>query len=368
MPIQGLSEQRRLPRLGKIRLGIKKKSEKTGNEYPSATDYFVVPDELKKILGETPRELPIMIPVEDDEIWCNQYYKCYSFTRGLTCKGDGVTCRRMVDTATGEKANKETIEVVWQEGMPCIGRECPYYKANECKETMNLQFLMPDVPGLGIWQVDTGSINSIRNINNAAAMIRAVYKRISFIPLLLTIEPQEVVNPDDGKKKTVHVLNLRTRGTMRELLEISSKQAQEWLLISAPADDEAPDDETDLPSSSVKMIKSLNEGDKDWDAMKSASEFKTEPEHSIPVTATVVDSKQAKPEPPKKESKPKQEKPHREPRDPATVQSTTELLKFCFDDFSMQPKAVLDELNIKSLMELTVTPAEAYMQIQSVRK
>jgi hypothetical protein len=116
------------------------------------------------------------------------------------------------------------------------------------------------------------------------------------------------------------------------------------------------------------MIKSLNEGDKDWDAMKSASEFKTEPEHSIPVTATVVDSKQAKPEPPKKESKPKQEKPHREPRDPATVQSTTELLKFCFDDFSMQPKAVLDELNIKSLMELTVTPAEAYMQIQSVRK
>ena len=33
--IKGISDKRRLPRLNKIRLGIKKKSQKTGNEYPA---------------------------------------------------------------------------------------------------------------------------------------------------------------------------------------------------------------------------------------------------------------------------------------------------------------------------------------------
>jgi len=60
MPIKGLSEQLRLPRRGKIRLGEKKKSEKTGKTYPISLDYFVVPDEVKKVYGEKPRKLDIM--------------------------------------------------------------------------------------------------------------------------------------------------------------------------------------------------------------------------------------------------------------------------------------------------------------------
>ena len=89
MPIKGLSEQRRIPRVGKIHLGVKKVSERTGKEYPSATEYFVVPPEVAAVHGEQPTELPIMIPVEDEEFWASQYYRAYSQTRGLTCKGDG---------------------------------------------------------------------------------------------------------------------------------------------------------------------------------------------------------------------------------------------------------------------------------------
>jgi hypothetical protein len=239
MPIKGLSEQRRLPRLGKIHLGYKKISERTGKEYPVATEYFVIPRELEQYLGVAPTEIPIMIPVEDEEIWASQYYKRYSRTRGLTCRGDGVTCKRMVDAQTGAMADRETKEVVWKEGLPCLGRQCPDYLAKECKETMNLQFIMPDIPGLGIWQVDTSSINSIRNINSASEMIRAVYKRISFIPLLLTLEPQEVINPDDGKKKTVRCLQIRARGTLRDLMIEAAKPVTE-LLLPGPVEDEPP--------------------------------------------------------------------------------------------------------------------------------
>ena len=110
-PIAGLSEQKRLPRLGKIHLGIKKKSQRTGAEYPVATDYFVCPPEVIKVYGEQPRRLDVIIPVEDEEIWASQYYRQYSRSRGLVCKGDGVTCRRMVDITTGTIAGRDTKEI-----------------------------------------------------------------------------------------------------------------------------------------------------------------------------------------------------------------------------------------------------------------
>lgn len=241
-PIEGLTETRRLPRLGKIRLGTKVKNAQ-GVEYPKALDYFLVPPEVAAVSGEKPTELDIMIPVEDDEMWASQYYKRYSRTRGLVCKGDGKTCRRMVDVKTGETANRDTKEIVWKEGLPCMGQKCLSYqvKPQECKEVMHLQFIMPDVPGLGVWQIDTSSVNSIRNINSEAAMTRAVYGRLVFLPLRLTLEPTEVVNPDDGKKKTVRVMHLRVKSTMRELMTQAVKPARE-LLLPPPTEDEAPED------------------------------------------------------------------------------------------------------------------------------
>ena len=53
-PIKGISEIVRLPRLGKIRLGIKEEGA-DGKLYPTPTDYFVCPDEVKKVFGEKPK-------------------------------------------------------------------------------------------------------------------------------------------------------------------------------------------------------------------------------------------------------------------------------------------------------------------------
>jgi len=252
MPIKGLSEQRRIPRLGKIHLGIKKKNPK-GVEYPSATEYFVVPPEIAKHYGDTPTELPIMIPVEDEEYWASQYYRCYSRTRGLICKGDGDTCRRMVDTKTGGLASKDSKEVIWKVELPCEGRGCPHYQNKQCREVMNLQFMLPEIPGLGVWQIDTSSINSIRNINSSAELIRGICGHIRMLPLLLTLEKQEVINPDDGKKKNVCVLNLRHGSSLHSLLADSVKPVHE--LLAPP-----PDDMTEAPLDIIQDIK-VNGGD-----------------------------------------------------------------------------------------------------------
>ncbi len=91
--IKGLSELRRLPRLGKIRLGIKRLA-KSGKEQPAEVDYFVVPPEVAKVYGERPKELLIMFPVEDVTQIFPQAYKWYGAGAGLKCKGDGETAIR----------------------------------------------------------------------------------------------------------------------------------------------------------------------------------------------------------------------------------------------------------------------------------
>lgn len=241
MAIKGLSEQRRLPRLGKIRLGIKKVSQRTRGEYPVATDYFVCPPEVVAVYGQKPKKLDVIIPLEDEEVWASQYYRQYSMSRGLVCKGDGETCRRMVDNATGELAGKDTKEITWCEGGECLGQDCADYKGKACQEVMNLQVMLPKVPGLGIWQIDTGSIHSIMNINNCATMIRAMCGRVSWIPLVLSLEPTIVNNPDDGRKKTVYCMHLRYNGSAESLL-LDSEKPRLQVLLANPADDEAPDD------------------------------------------------------------------------------------------------------------------------------
>lgn len=242
MPIKGISEKKRLPRLGKIHLGVKKTKEVNGKtvEYPSSTDYFVCPPEVQKVFGEKPKELHILIPVENEERWCSQYYRCYSSKRGLICKGDGETCIRLVDKNTGALADHDSKEVELRE-MTCEGRDCPDYE-RQCREIMNLQFLLPEVPGLGIWQIDTSSINSIRNINAAAELIRQIYKHIAMVPLLLTLEPQEVQTPE-GERRVVHVLNLGSNQTLLGLME----KMRQPLGIMAPADIELPESDTEVP-------------------------------------------------------------------------------------------------------------------------
>ncbi|AII58080.1 hypothetical protein ASJ33_05450 [Dehalococcoides mccartyi] len=235
MPIKGLSETRRMPRLGKIHLGIKAKNA-NGVEYPKAVDYFVCPPEVQAVFGEKPKELAIMFPLEDEAKFASQYYRCYSNLRGLVCKGDGEISTRLIDTATGDFAGRDSKETVMKD-LPCTGRDCSQYQAKKCKEVMNLLFLLPSVPGLGIWQLDTGSINSIITLNSAIELVRGVCGRVSMIPLTLAIEPREVTA--EGKKKTINALTIKVGVTLAEIQKYAALPVGKVLL--PPPDDEKPD-------------------------------------------------------------------------------------------------------------------------------
>jgi len=236
MAIKGLSDRVRLPRLGRIRLGIKVDGNKSS--YPKAVDYFVCPPEVQAVYGDKPRDLPIMFPTEDPEQWASQFYRCYSQTRGLICKGDGEVAMALVDTSTGEIAGKDAKATELRE-VTCNPDECDKMQSKACRAVMNLQFLLPDVPGLGIWQLDTSSFNSIRNINSAVKLIQGMCGRISMMPLILRVVQMEA--QADGKKKNIYVLTLTTPHTMREVLTKLQELPVGRALLPEP-DMEPPDD------------------------------------------------------------------------------------------------------------------------------
>lgn len=238
MPIKGVSDLVRLPRLGKIRLGIKETSAKTGNPYPKAVDYFVSPDEVKEVYGEKPKELKVMFPTEDDSQWAQQWLRCYSATRGLLCRGDGETAVARVDKATGEIATRETKNMELRE-ISCDPETCSFYEKKQCRRVMNLQFLLPDCKGFGVWQINTSSFFSILNINSNVKFIRGIAGRISMIPLTLKIGPQEVT--PEGERKTAWVLTLTAPYSLSEIQKYAQVAPGQALLLPPP-DTEVPED------------------------------------------------------------------------------------------------------------------------------
>ncbi|MDD4859749.1 MAG: hypothetical protein PHR56_06050 [Dehalococcoidales bacterium] len=232
-PIKGISEVIRLPRLGKIRLGIKKENEECVS-YPVPTDYFVCPDEVKKIFGEKPKELRIMFPTENGEQWASQYLRCYSASRGLICRGDGETALSRITPKLGQSILPSGLEEV-----DCNPLNCAYYKKGQCRRVMNLQFLLPDCPGFGVYQLDTTSFHSMKNINSALTFIRGVCQRVSMIPLSLQLVEQEV--QPEGWCKTAHVLRLTCSHSLTEIQRYAQIPPGQALLLPPP-DSEAPDD------------------------------------------------------------------------------------------------------------------------------
>ena len=105
---------------------------------------------------------------------------------------------------------------------------------------MSLQFLLPDCPGFGVYQLDTSSYHSIVNINSMLELIRSTCQRVSMLPLVLRLVPKEV--QVEGEDKVVHVLELGTLCSLSKMQEYARIPPGQVMLVPPPPDSEAPDD------------------------------------------------------------------------------------------------------------------------------
>jgi len=228
----------RMPRLGKIRLGIKAKNAK-GVEYPKDVDYFVCPPEVCEVYGAQPKELDVLIPSTDPALYFPQALKWYKGAR-LVCKGNG-------DTAT--RINEET-GAMFEMSCPCDQLHDPGSNPKgPCRPRANLMVILPKVSMGGAYQVDTGSTNNIVNLNSTMKWIESMLGRVAWVPLTLKRVPTKIQTPDGTTTKSL--LQLEFKGTMQDAAAL---RQSDWISIqggSVPAalpphveDDDGPADVT----------------------------------------------------------------------------------------------------------------------------
>lgn len=221
--VQGISERRRLPRLGKIRLGVKVVNPKTGNEYPKEVDYFVCPPEVEKVYGPRPKELDVMFPVNNIDVIFPQAYKWYGDQKGLKCIGNGQVAYRL-DEQSGEM----------------VERECPCELLNNgCSLRGHLLVILPRVNMGGVYQIDVGSYNSVVDINSGLEYIEALIGRFAMVPLKLRRVPKEI--PYEGQKRLHYPLQIVFEGDINLINQLREDNkriilATESIALPAPED------------------------------------------------------------------------------------------------------------------------------------
>lgn len=370
MPIEKLSSRRRLPRIGKIFLGIKIKKtcdkckgKKVINnkdcrkclgegfiEYPKEVEYFVVDKqpEIVEYYGNKPTEILIMFPVDSNEVVFSQFYKRYGYGI-LRCIGDG---------------NKGTC---WDEehgGLTEIDCPCEHLETDACKPVAILQFLLlrPEkdtfVPiGSAVYQISTSSKNSIIDVNSGLDYIRTVCGHADMIPLILRRAPLVTQRVEVVPKEKKFKLKKATHFTLQfafdkmnliKLQRLALKKPSEALLLDRPDHTKVPEEifpphgflseeetkkikaqseEEEKKKEKVEKIKAEEEKKEEAKAEKETKKEKeAETDHDVDETEEKEEpSKEETEEPKKEEEAPKAE--WTEDEKPDTGEKTFKALK-----------------------------------------
>lgn len=263
--IEGISDRRRLPRLGKLRLGIK--IQKGDKEYPAELPFFRLPEEVAHVYGFRDadialerakamgctredvlryieknyrilaEEVGVMFPLEDETAVFPQAYVWYGRTKGAKCRGNGREAERMTDSGMQE------IE------CPCEHLKAEDNPKGECTHRAHLMVLVPKVNMGGVYQVDMGSYHSIVDLNSGIDYVRAMVGRIALIPMTLRRVARETHAVDS--KQTHFTLQLICNVRIDQLEGVIKDSSRiltgtERLALPAPEDtnpafEEGPD-------------------------------------------------------------------------------------------------------------------------------
>jgi hypothetical protein len=232
MPILAIEEQRRAVTVGKIRLGHQV-ATRSGKTRPAMLDAFRLTSPAEhqiraaaQAYGGTPRRveggrlsgqwevytlrdtLPVMVPNTDS---VTQWMEMWS----------AAGCQRRCDG--------QTIQMRGQTS-PCLCpkdvqvRETQAANGNACKPVTRVSLVLPDLPGLAVWVVESHGINAALEMAQVALSLGLAAERGSFLPAQIRIDHRETRTPSRDpdepprvSKFVVPVLEILT--SMRELVE-----------------------------------------------------------------------------------------------------------------------------------------------------
>lgn len=232
--VKDISGRRRMPRLGKIRLGAKAKKGET--EYPIELPFFLLPDEVAarygmgdvaleraKELGVTRKdvlafiennghrlaeELPVMLPMDDQSVVFPQSYRLYGLSRGAKCIGNGENAVEMEYDETGRPTGRKETECPVRrkddsDPEPPRPEDCAKGK---CSLKGFLMVMLPEVNPGGIYQITVGSFNSVVDVNSGIDYAKELIGRAARVPMKLRRIP--TITHGSGRQETHYTLQL----------------------------------------------------------------------------------------------------------------------------------------------------------------
>lgn len=245
-----MPEMEQLPRVGKIRLGEQvEKTRETGGSitYPSKIDYFRVEAEesgvtspeaaasFHEVYGDEPRSLRCALPGPTPDAVFEGAWRLYGANK-LKRLCDGTTCDER--TATGGWTEQPCICAGLPKMVKRKGKKEEVPNPDLCKLTWTFNVLLPDVRGIGVWQVDTGSEISIRRISSWLQMMHRLIG--DFTLTEFTLDLVEAMVAPEGKALAVYVLQPRSEGSSPRELLAGGGRAERQLIEAGPVPDVPP--------------------------------------------------------------------------------------------------------------------------------
>lgn len=224
------------PRVGKIRLGVQvPKSVGSTVTRPKAIDYFRVDPEdeittpeaaasFREVYGDRPTVLRCQLPGATPDACFEGAYRLYGKQK-LKRICDGTTCDER--GATGEWETKPCVCAAARE----TGR-----KVDQCTLTWTLNVLLPDVVGMGVWQIDTSSEISANRVSAWLQMMHTTMGSLALVEFDLHLSAV-TASPSvlKGKSTTVYVLDPRAiEATPRELISGAVGRASRVQIEAGP--------------------------------------------------------------------------------------------------------------------------------------
>lgn len=271
MPVRDLTDTlRRVPRLGKIRLG-----DRSGtNGAPVNKPFFVCPEEVQAIYGREPTELRIVFLSDDEEVIASSYYRAYNASNGLVCRGTGFNAQAKLDEDEIRKRHGDITQPLpldaWAHGntagragatrhvidqfinCPGAGYEnhaaCPMFASKKCAVRTFFQFAIYGVPGLGVYQMDTGSVVNVQRILGVLEICKTLMGGVAGVPMILSRVKTDVA--PDGIKKSVWTVDLKvdTQYSLTEVLKLRAGPMANALLPPVDESEVYDDIEDDAPA------------------------------------------------------------------------------------------------------------------------
>lgn len=226
MPINVLREQRRTYTVGRIRIGVQVPiANKPGKTRPAKLGVFrfTSRDEaairaIAELYGGEPRQ---WVDAPTDDQW-----EVITTEReiGVTVPPGPQSVSQWMEMWSGggcvRRCDEETEQT---QGIPCLcpsdqGRRAELAQLGEaCKPTTRVSLVLPDVPGLGVWRLDSHGWNAAHELGGTAEFLAAVRESGSWVRAVLRLEKRKSVSKGKTKEFVVPVLALQQ--TVREMLE-----------------------------------------------------------------------------------------------------------------------------------------------------